>query len=196
MEFNDIVSVSGMGGLFRVVGKRNDGLIVQSFDEDKPKFISNRIHVFTPLEGITIYTVEDSIELRKVFLLIQDKEEEVPLVSHKDEPKVIRDYFKKVLPEHDEEKVYVSDIKKILKWYEILKAKDLLSLLTPPEVSRTADVESKDENTQRIEDESSVEEVELLSAPEEGSDQKTEEIQETDTQSKPKGRKQQPKKDI
>ena len=126
MDLKEIVSISSMGGLFKVVATRNDGLIVKPFGEDKASFVSNRIHVFTPLDGITIYTNEDSTELSKVFPEMKKQESSNPPAEIKSNNDAFKDYFRKILPDYDEERVYVSDIKKIIKWYHALNEHGLV----------------------------------------------------------------------
>ncbi|TVR81552.1 MAG: hypothetical protein EA412_02675 [Chitinophagaceae bacterium] len=121
MKFEDIVSISGMPGLFKILTKRPDGLIVEPLGEGKSKFVSNRVHFFSPLDSITIYTETDSLELVKVFQEMQKKEGEVKPPSAKDSADKLKAYFSDVVPEYDKERVYISDIKKVLKWYVDLK---------------------------------------------------------------------------
>ncbi len=126
MNLKEIVSISGMGGLHKIVSQRGDGLIVHSFDDDKTRFVPNRTHIFTPLEGITLYTKEDSTELTKVLAGMRDQEGKNPPVDGKASNDQHRDYLRSIVPDFDEEKVYVSDIKKLIKWFHILKAQNLL----------------------------------------------------------------------
>jgi hypothetical protein len=137
MNLKDIVAISGMGGLFKVVARRPDGLIVNSFEEDKPKFVSNRIHIFTPLEGITLYTNTDNIELAKVLLEMKKQEAANKPLDAKESNQAHKDYFRKIVADFDEERVYVSDIKKVIKWYHLLD-KDGLVVETAEEPT-TAD---------------------------------------------------------
>lgn len=82
--------------------------------------------MFTPLENITIYTMEDSEELKAVFLEMKKQEESNPPVDPGSDGKTLRAYFEAVLPGHDQDKVYTSDIKKILKWYDQLNQEGLI----------------------------------------------------------------------
>lgn len=134
MELKDIVSISGMGGLFEVVNKRTDGMIVRGLDEQKPQFISSRVHIFTPLDAITIYVGDkDTTELYKVLLDIKKQEKSNPVADPNADGAVLRTWFKKVLPDYNEEKVYTSDIKKLIKWYQLLDKHKLVNekTLTP-----------------------------------------------------------------
>ncbi len=128
MELKDIVSISGMSGLFEVVTKRTDGMIVKGLDDGKSQFISSRVHIFTPLDAITIYTGEkDTTELYKVLLEMKKQEKGNPVADANADGSVLKSYFQKVLPDYNEEKVYVSDIKKVIKWYQLLDKQKLVN---------------------------------------------------------------------
>ncbi len=126
MEYREIVAVTGIGGLFQLLNTKSDGAIVCNLSDKSTKFIPARVHNVTPIESIEIYTIEDNVRLHMVFKAMQDLEAQHPLVSPKADNQSIKNYFKAVFPILDEERVYVSDMKKILKWYELLKANDLL----------------------------------------------------------------------
>ena len=128
MDLSEIVSISGKPGLFKVAAKREDGLIVSSFDEDRKFFASARMHMFTPLDNITIYTTEDSESLSVVLQSMKKLQETTPPVSANSGGNELKSYFKSVLPNYDEEKVYTSDIKKLIKWFEILDSNDLITM--------------------------------------------------------------------
>lgn len=123
MNFNEIVSVSKMGGLFLIHKKRTDGLIIKSLSDDKIVFAASRSHVFTPLENITVYTQSDSIELVEVFKAIETYKTKNTIPSPKDANSALKEFFGKIVPDYDEEKVYVSDIQKIIKWFVLLEEK-------------------------------------------------------------------------
>lgn len=127
MEYREIVAVTGLGGLFQLLATKSDGAIVRSLDDKSTKFISARVHNVTPLESIEIYTTGDNVRLHEVLKTMQDKESSNPMPAGKTaDNNAVKAYFKSVFPEFDEERVYVSDMKKMLKWYEILKNNDLL----------------------------------------------------------------------
>ena len=139
MELKDIVSVSGMSGLFEVVAKRADGMIVRGLDEEKPQFASSRTHVFTPLDAITIYTGErDTTELSKVLLEVKKQSADKPPVDTNADNAKLKEWFKKILPDYNEEKVYVSDMKKLIKWYQQLDKHNLVTeeILAPKRKKR------------------------------------------------------------
>lgn len=129
MNLKDLVSVSGMSGIFRMAANRNNGLIIEDLNTGKRKFASARKHQFTPLESISIYTNnDDSAELKNVFRTMLEQFESNPPVAASAKSDEIRDYFTKVLPEHDRDRVHNSDIKRLIKWFNFLNEKGLLSL--------------------------------------------------------------------
>lgn len=139
MELKDIVSVAGIGGLKRILARRNDGIIVSELDGSGKKFLSSRIHMFTPLENIAIYTQTDSEPLAGVLWKMkqQDAAGNAP-VSPAADADALKAYMAQVLPEYDRDQVYVSDIKKLIKWYAIL---DPLGLIADPEAENPGDQE-------------------------------------------------------
>jgi chemotaxis protein histidine kinase CheA len=122
MEYGKIVSVTGLPGLFELVSSKNDGAIVRSLEDKSTKFVSSRIHNFSHLESIEIYTVRDNVNLVEVFTAMDSSSDKLP--DGKD-ASVLKKYFEKVFPDLDFERVYSSDMKKIVKWFTILKAADV-----------------------------------------------------------------------
>lgn len=118
MEYNKIVSVTGMGGLYELVSSKADGGIVRSLEDKSTKFVSNRVHNFSHLESIEIYTKEDNVNLVEIFAAMQASKEKLP--DAKADGKAFKAYFEKVYPAMDFERVYGSDMKKMIKWLEIL----------------------------------------------------------------------------
>ena len=118
MEYSKIVSVTGLGGLYELVASKADGAVVKSLEDNSSKFVSSRVHNFTHLESIEIYTVKDNTVLAEVFKQIKISKEALP--DAKADGKALRTYFEKVYPDLDFERVYASDMKKIIKWYTIL----------------------------------------------------------------------------
>lgn len=127
MEYREIVAVTGIGGLFQLLTTKSDGAIVRNLTDRSTKFIPARVHNVTPIESIEIYTIEDNVRLHVVFQAMKDNEATTPVLDNKADNAQIKSYFKSVFPIIDEERVYVSDMKKILKWYELLKANNLLN---------------------------------------------------------------------
>lgn len=128
MEYRHVVAVTGLSGLFVLVSTKNDGAIVRSLVDNSIKFISSRLHQITPLESIEIYTTEDkNVRLHEVFELIKNDDTEVLALNGKKDDKAFRALFGKILPSFDTQRVYTSDIKKVFKWYDILKKADMLN---------------------------------------------------------------------
>ncbi len=143
MNLKEIVSISGLGGLHKIVSQRGDGLIVHSFDDDKTRFVPSRTHIFTPLEGITLYTKEDNVELTKVLAEMKKQADKNPPVDGKASNDQHKDYLRSIVADFDDEKVYVSDIKKLIKWYHILAEQNLLTEEEPEQEEAEAAEDKK-----------------------------------------------------
>jgi hypothetical protein len=146
MKLSEIVSVSQMPGIFKVVGKKNDGLIVTSLVDGKSQFISGRTNMFSTLDNITIYGNEEPIELRTALAEMKKQAAKNPPASPNGTEAEIRKYFESVLPDHDKSKVYLSDIKKLIKWFAILDGKGLIEELIA-ETEATAEVSAETDAT-------------------------------------------------
>jgi hypothetical protein len=121
-ELKDIVSISGQPGLHLIIGKRANGLIVETLDASKRRFPTSLTQKVSILEDISIYTYEGDIKLIEVFRnLHQLVNNGFDLVSKNNSNEEVKTFFRKVVPEYDEEKVYVSDMLKVSLWYQILK---------------------------------------------------------------------------
>jgi hypothetical protein len=117
MEYNRIVAVTGLPGLYELVSSKTDGALVRSLDDQNTKFISSRIHNLSHLESIEIYTVRDNVNLVDIFNAMQKSKAKLPDVK---DNKALKAYFEKVYPDMDFERVYTSDMKKMVKWLEVL----------------------------------------------------------------------------
>lgn len=126
MRFAEITAITGLGGLYKMESQKPSGLIVTSLSEGWTKFVSNREHLFSPLENIAIYTNDDTVELLEVMLRAYAQKESNPPADAKADNATLSAYFEKVLPEYDREKVHISDIKKFIKWFTILDEKGVL----------------------------------------------------------------------
>ena len=125
MKIEDIIAISGLPGLYKVGTSRSNGMIVEDIDTGKSKFISARKHQFTPMATVAIYTEEDATEIKDVFQTMLDKEVELPLPSTESPKKDLFDYFAVILPDYDRDRVMVSDVKKVIKWYRFLRERSL-----------------------------------------------------------------------
>jgi len=129
MEYNKIIAVTGLPGLYELISSKNDGAIVRSLDDKTSKFVSSRIHSFSHLESIEIYTVRDNVNLVDILLAMQGSKTALP--DTKDNG-AVRKYFEAVFPDLDFERVYSSDMKKMVKWYEVLKNNSVEIKLSEP----------------------------------------------------------------
>ena len=120
MEYNKLVSVTGMSGLFELLSSKADGGIVRSLEDKSTKFVSTRVHNFSHLESIEVYTKKDNVNLVDVFVAMKASTEKLP--EGNADAKAIKAYFEKVYPEMDFERVYGSDMKKMVKWFALLNA--------------------------------------------------------------------------
>lgn len=153
MEYGKMISVTGMVGLYELVGSKKDGAIVRSLEDKSTKFVSNRIHNFSHLESIEVYTEGDNVNLVQVLQAMDSSTE--PLPSEKDNA-AITAYFKKVYPEMDFERVYASDMKKMVKWYSVLKANNVEFKLSEEPEEETEETETGSEATGSEETETAV----------------------------------------
>ena len=133
MEYSKLVSVTGLSGLFELVASKTDGAIVRSLDDKSTRFVSSRIHNFSHLESIEVYTESDNVNLVDVFHAMQNSNETLP--DEKD-ANAVKNYFKKVYPTMDFERVYASDMRKMIKWFDVLKKNDIEIKLSEEELRK------------------------------------------------------------
>lgn len=115
------VAVSGLPGLFELINTRGNGLVLKDLTSQKTTFASTRKHQFTPLATVAIYTIDDTEELSKVFQNMLDQLSDNPPPTHNSEAAVLFEYFEDVVPHFDKDKVFLSDIKKVIKWFSFLR---------------------------------------------------------------------------
>jgi hypothetical protein len=131
MEYKRIVAVTGLSGLFEVVSSKNDGALLRSLEDGSTKFVSSRVHNLSHLESIEIFTDNENVNLVEVFEAMKSSSEALPDVK---DNKALKDYFEKVYPSMDFERVYSSDMKKMVKWFEVLQEKGIELQLSAREV--------------------------------------------------------------
>jgi hypothetical protein len=122
MEYNKLVSVTGLSGLFELISSKADGGVVRSLEDKSTKFVSTRVHNFSHLESIEVFTTKDNVNLVEVFTAMKASTE--PMPSDKDAG-AAKKYFEQVYPDMDFERVYASDMKKMIKWFGILNANNV-----------------------------------------------------------------------
>jgi hypothetical protein len=122
MKLEEIATVSGKGGLFKVVAPTKSGVILESLDEAHSKFIATTSHKISLLNEISIYTTtkEGTVPLEEVLKKINKEFADDLGVDANSDGAELKSFLKSVLPEYDEDRVYTSDIKKLVKWYEVL----------------------------------------------------------------------------
>ena len=132
MSLSEIIAVSGMSGLYKTVAQAKNSVIVESLADKKrmPVYASQKVNT---LEAISVYCADKDIPLADVFKKISEKESKGPAIDHKAEDAELKSYFEKVLPDYDKERVHVSDIRKMLQWYNILQKVDMLDFEEPKE---------------------------------------------------------------
>lgn len=138
-----ILAISGQSGLFKMVAESKNNIIVESLDTKKriPVYSTSKV---SSLEDIAIYTENGDVPLKEVFKSISEKEGGGQTVSHKSSANDLKAYFGEIVPEFDRERVYVSDIKKVLMWYNILQEKEMLDF-TEEEQSEEKGKDTNDE---------------------------------------------------
>ncbi|WP_152287819.1 DUF5606 family protein [Flavicella marina] len=120
MGLSKTIAISGKPGLFNIISQSKGGFVVQSLVDQKKSPITNS-HNVSVLNDIAIYTYEEEVPLREVFLSMHEKEAgKTTEISHKADNATLLNYFSEVLPNFDEERVYASNIKKVIQWYNIL----------------------------------------------------------------------------
>jgi len=122
MEYNKLVAVTGLSGLFELVSSKADGGIVRSLEDKSTKFVSNRVHSFSHLESIEIYTTGENVNLSEIFIAMKNSGVQSPDVNN---AKELKAYFEKVYPTMDFERVYSSDMKKMVKWLAVLEKNNI-----------------------------------------------------------------------
>jgi hypothetical protein len=137
MDYNRLVSVTGLGGLYELLSSKADGGVVKSLEDKSTKFVSTRLHNFSHLESIEVFTVKDNVNLVDVFTAMQNSTEKLP--DAKADNKAIKAYFEKVYPDMDFERVYNSDMKKMIRWFDLLKTNNVeIKLSETTEADTTA----------------------------------------------------------
>ncbi|MFC5196090.1 MULTISPECIES: DUF5606 domain-containing protein [Bizionia] len=128
MSLEKILSIAGKPGLYKMIAQTRGGFVAESLLDGKKMSVGIH-HNVSILSEIAIYTLTEEKPLREVFKLIKEKESgNETSISHKESKDKLEEYFFEVLPDYDEDRVYASDIKKIIQWYNLLQKNDLLDL--------------------------------------------------------------------
>ena len=127
MNLEGVINVSGKPGLFKVISRSSNNLIIESLIEKKRTTIYSHTQA-NLLDEIGIYTYNDTIPLSEIFTKIATKTNCGPSISHKTSKTELTNYFREILPEYDEERVYISDIKKVIQWYNSMQSLKMIKL--------------------------------------------------------------------
>lgn len=120
MSLEKILSISGKPGLYELKTQTRSGFLAESLIDGRKISVSGR-HNVSLLSEIAIYTLTEEVPLREVFSKISEKENGGPAINHKSSKDELEEYFFEVLPDYDEDRVYASDIKKVVQWYNLLQ---------------------------------------------------------------------------
>ena len=127
MNLEGIISITGKPGLFKIISQGNNVVIVENL-EDKKRMPMTARYQANSLDEIAIYTSEDTAPLSNIFDIIAKKENAKQSISHKADKEDLIKYFEDILPNYDVERVYISDIKKVIQWYNTMQAAGLIKL--------------------------------------------------------------------
>ncbi len=127
MSFQKILAISGKPGLYELKVQTRSGFVAESLLDGKKITVGLRSNV-SLLSEIAVYTYSEEVKLIEIFKTIAAKENGEPTISHKESDDKLKSYFREILPEFDEDRVYTSDIKKIFNWYNILQPKGYVSV--------------------------------------------------------------------
>ncbi|WP_310559082.1 DUF5606 domain-containing protein [Flavobacterium sp.] len=150
MNLEKILSISGKPGLYALKVQTRTGFLAESLVDGKKISVGLKVNV-SLLSEISIYTFNAEKPLTEVMRNIAIKENEGPAISHKEDNATLVAYFTEILPEYDSERVYPSDIKKVLSWYNLLQSKGLVSKEEPnPEISGANAAEIKEKVVEEV----------------------------------------------
>lgn len=121
MKLDQVIAVSGLPGLYKLLASRANGLLIENFDSPKRQFVSARKHQFTPLVSIGIYTYSDVTALEDVFKKIEETRTDKPIPEAGADPDDLRTWFKTIVPDHDEDRVHINDIRKVIRWFNFVR---------------------------------------------------------------------------
>lgn len=150
MELKDIAAVSGKGGLFKILKPTKTGVILESMDAKKTRVAATIHHKISVLEEISIYTntSEGTVPLKEVLYKIYEEFGDDTGLDKSSDPDELKSFMEHILPEYDHERVYVSDIKKMVSWYNLL-VKEVPELLKRPEEKKKAKSASKEKTDEK-----------------------------------------------
>lgn len=140
MELDKVMSISGKPGLYELKAQTRGGFIAESMLDGK-KISVNMRHNVSLLSEIAVYTYTEEVPLRDIFQKIKEKEDGGEAISHKESKQKLEDYFSEILPDYDVDRVYISDIKKIIQWYNLLINQGVTEFTKAKDSEKTSDEE-------------------------------------------------------
>lgn len=173
MEYGKIIAVTGLPGLYELLNSKSDGGIIRSLDDKTTRFVTSRKHNFSHLESIEVYTVKENINLIELFHAMEKAGKDVP--DGKDVA-TLKKYFEEVYPDLDFDRVYNSDLKKMAKWFQILKANNVELKLTAAE-EEAEEEENKEEETTETKEKPAAKKAAKKSAEKKDDKEETEEAE-------------------
>jgi hypothetical protein len=141
MEYSKIIAITGLTGLYELISSKSDGGIVRSLEDKTTRFVSSRVHQFSHLESIEVYTNRHNENLVTILKAMEASNEKLP--DEKD-PAALKAYFEKVYPDLDHSRVYSSDLKKMIRWFAVLQANKVEIKLSEP-VAEAVEEEAESE---------------------------------------------------
>ncbi|UCG27219.1 MAG: DUF5606 domain-containing protein [Bacteroidales bacterium] len=144
MDLKDILAISGHPGLFKFISQGRSAIIVENLESKKriSAFASEKI---SSLEDISVFKDDKDVSLVDIFKAIYDKENGGPAIDHKSRPEDMKEYFAGIIPDYDRDRVYVSDMKKIFLWYNLLLKLGMVTFEEEKEAEKEEDEKDKAE---------------------------------------------------
>lgn len=154
MSLEKVLSIAGKPGLYKLKTQTRTGFLAESLVDGKTISVSGR-HNVSLLSEIAIYTLTEEVPLREVFKKISEKEEGKQALSHKASKDELEEYFFAIMPDYDEDRVYISDIKKVMQWYNLLQKNDMMDFSEPKEkkdqeTEEGADADKKPKEVKKV----------------------------------------------
>ena len=122
VDLKDIASIAGMSGLYRVVSPSRNGIVVETLDEKNNRFVAQAKHRISLLSEISVYqqNSEETLPLTEVFNRIRQQQGDTVGLNSKSSNNELTQFMESIVPDYDRDRVYISDIKKIAGWYNIV----------------------------------------------------------------------------
>lgn len=160
IKLKDIMSISGKGGLFRYIAQARNGIVVESLEDGK-RHVAPATARVSSLEDIAIFTNEEEVPLADIFFQIYEKAENKETLSHKTDAAQLKSYFEELVPDYDQDRVYVSDIKKVFQWYNQLQAHGLLEVIEKEKDEDSPEEPAASEEVEKTEEKDKTEETDI-----------------------------------